>query len=401
MMWFALYSNYTITRLQRSASIATSTYASLISNSIRYNISYEKYDVERIIQDFDIPLIITDTSWQPITWTNIMKPGFFRKKEIFPDDTVSENIQYVYKKVHELKKKHEARNIYSWETELKIGYLVYGNNELLNGLRWMPLFDAIFVVLFSVMVYLAIFSTMSSEKSGIWVGLAKETAHQLGTPISSLMGWVEYLKGVNDSDIGMDPDLLINQVSSICEDMNKDLMRLEKVTNRFSQIGSIPKMEECNVNTLVEDNIKYFKMRLPMLGKKIEIKSNTCDAPDVYINKDLVEWVLENLFKNSVDAITEKEGEISVTIEYIEVESKVRIRHRDSGKGLPWDDHQAIFAPGYTTKKRGWGLGLALARRIIEEYHHGSIFVSWSQKGKGTEFCIDLPVQKKNIQEEV
>jgi Signal transduction histidine kinase len=144
---------------------------------------------------------------------------------------------------------------------------------------------------------------------------------------------------------------------------------------------------------VLEDAMGYFKMRLPLLGKRIEIKSHFNALPRVLVNKELLGWVFENLLKNSVDAIIKNDGCIEIRTEYVAVDKIVRIYHSDNGKGISWEDQKKIFAPGFTTKKRGWGLGLTLAKRIIEDYHQGHIYVNWSQKEKGTVFCIDLPVE--------
>jgi nitrogen fixation/metabolism regulation signal transduction histidine kinase len=174
--------------------------------------------------------------------------------------------------------------------------------------------------------------------------------------------------------------------------MHNDLARLRKISNRFSQIGSKPTLKKNNVREIVEESVKYFHTRLPLLGKRIEIKCTFSQMPKVLLNRDLIEWVLENLFKNSVDAIEKNEGLIEIKTELIETDRIVRIQHVDNGRGISWDNQKNIFSPGYTTKTRGWGLGLTLAKRIIEDYHKGQIYVSWSQKDKGTAFFIDLPI---------
>jgi signal transduction histidine kinase len=235
---------------------------------------------------------------------------------------------------------------------------------------------------------------MITERSNLWVGLAKETAHQLGTPISSLMGWVEYMKTIRDADDEIDPEIFINQIQDICDDMHKDLTRLQKITSRFSQIGSKPALKINNINEIIEENMKYFRTRLPLLGKRIEIRNYPCTDPNVPLNKDLIEWVLENLFKNAIDAIKKNEGIIEIKTEYIECDNILRIQHIDNGRGISWDEQKNVFTPGYTTKIRGWGLGLTLAKRIVEDYHHGRIYVSWSQRNKGTAINIDLPVNR-------
>jgi signal transduction histidine kinase len=207
------------------------------------------------------------------------------------------------------------------------------------------------------------------------------------------MGWVEFIKSLGDGDAPVEPEEYVNQVHKVCDNMNNDLSRLRKVTSRFSQIGSVPALTPCDINAVLEDAMGYFKMRLPLLGKRIEIKSRFNVLPRVLVNKELLGWVFENLLKNSVDAILRNDGLIELRTEYVAVDKIVRVYHSDNGKGISWEDQKKIFAPGFTTKKRGWGLGLTLAKRIIEDYHQGRIYVNWSQKEKGTVFCIDLPAE--------
>jgi signal transduction histidine kinase len=176
--------------------------------------------------------------------------------------------------------------------------------------------------------------------------------------------------------------------------MDNDLSRLRKITARFSQIGSLPVLAKADLNAVIEDAKKYLAMRLPLLRKTIEIKTEFGTLPQVNLNKDLLEWVLENLMKNSVDAIHHDRGAIEIRTENVAHKNVVRTYVTDNGSGISWEDQKKVFSPGFTTKKRGWGLGLTLAKRIVEDYHNGQIYVNWSQKGKGTTICIDLPVKE-------
>lgn len=395
LMWYAVYTNYIIGRLQKDAAISTQTYAELVRH-LYADRKWTKNDelvFEKVVENFQIPIIITDKHWKPVMWRNIYVGSFFNRRELEQNDLSPVNYQLLDEKIKKLKKRYEPKSIYHIKTDEQIGYLVYGSSSIVSGLKWMPFYEAIFVIIFSAFVYFALSNVIVTEKSNLWVGLAKETAHQLGTPISSLMGWVEYMRTIREASDPVDPDVFINQIHDICDDMQKDLTRLKKITSRFSQIGSKPNLEPNNINEIITENVKYFRTRLPLLGKHIEIKTMLNDnIPLIPINRDLLEWVLENLFKNSVDAIQKIEGSIELKSEYLACDSKVRIHHIDNGKGISWDDQESIFSPGYTTKTRGWGLGLALAKRIVEDYHRGKIYVSWSQKGKGTAFCIDLPI---------
>ena len=394
LMWHAVYTNYIIGRLRRDAANSTRTYAELISAALfdKMGFASEKVVLEGIVEDFDIPIIITTTSWRPIGWRNITKGSFWGRHELAFDDESDETILFLATKVQKLRRRNGYTVIYGRDKRTKMGYLVYGSSPLISSLSWLPFIEGFFIIIFSAFVYFAFHNIMVSERSNLWVGLAKETAHQLGTPISSLMGWVEYMKTIKEADGEVDPEVFIGQIQGICDDMHKDLTRLRKITNRFSQIGSKPALNYYDINEIIEENMKYFRSRLPMLSKQIKVKDYLGEIPEVPVNKDLFEWVLENMFKNSVDAIRRSEGLIEVKTEYLERENFVRIHHIDNGRGIPWEEHINIFSPGYTTKDRGWGLGLTFAKRIIEDYHNGRIYVSWSQRDKGTAFCIDLPV---------
>lgn len=394
LMWHAVYTNYIIGRLRRDAANTTRTYAELISAALfdKLGSASEKVVLESIVEDFDIPIIITSTSWKPISWRNITGGSFFSRHEITRDDLTYDDMDFIRDKVQRLRKRNGYTVIYGKDKRTKMGYLVYGSSPLISSLSWLPFIEGFFIIIFSAFVYFAFHNIMVTERSNLWVGLAKETAHQLGTPISSLMGWVEYMKTVKEADEEVDPEVFIGQIHGICDDMQKDLTRLKKISSRFSQIGSKPALNYYDINEIIKENMNYWKNRLPMLSKHIVVKNYPGNMPKVPVNKDLLEWVLENLFKNSVDAISRTEGLIEVKTEFIERDNLVRIHHIDNGRGIPWDEHINIFSPGYTTKNRGWGLGLTLAKRIVEDYHNGRIYVSWSQKDKGTAFCVDLPV---------
>ena len=245
-----------------------------------------------------------------------------------------------------------------------------------------------------------------TEQSNLWVGLAKETAHQLGTPLTSLTGWIEYLQTECEAEKEQNDDMLLggdevnfhNQVLQISKDMSRDVARIKKVANRFSFIGSKPLLESKNLKLVLDDHIAYFSKRLPRESKTIEVEYDCRENLYAVINIDLISWVFENLFKNSLDAIDVQYGKIILRAIYVKVDKKIRITHHDNGRGIPKEQRAGVFNPGFTTKKRGWGLGLTLAKRIVEEYHGGKIYISWSQLGKGTEFVIELPADVKEYE---
>jgi two-component sensor histidine kinase len=251
-------------------------------------------------------------------------------------------------------------------------YLYYSRSIILNKLTYYPFIQLGVILLFILVAYFAFSSSRKAEQNKVWVGLSKETAHQLGTPISSLLAWVEIIKQ-QQSDIGM------------IEELQKDVKRLSKITERFSKIGSQPVITINNVVGIVESAIEYLKTRS---SDKIKF-TLVADKPEVLVpvNPPLFEWVIENVSKNAMDAI-EGDGEIAVLIS--DDPNNVFIDIKDNGKGISKSKHKTIFKPGFTTKERGWGLGLSLTKRIVEEYHKGKIFVAGSELGKGTTIRIIL-----------
>lgn len=258
-------------------------------------------------------------------------------------------------------------------------YIYYKNSSIIGYLKWFPIFlyGAIAILIF--ITYSAISNARKIEKNQIWVGMSKETAHQLGTPISSLGAWLEVFKEDNGH--------YDEHQKNILNEMEKDINRLSLIADRFSKIGSKPKLESTNLYNILFNSLEYLKLRAP---KKVQFELNVLDNEvKVDINKPLFEWVVENLVRNALDAIPH-DGKIIVN--YIQVQQKVFIDFIDNGKGIS-TDFKEIFEPGFTTKKRGWGLGLSLCKRIIEDYFGGKIYVKWSQPYKGTQFRIELPLK--------
>ena len=252
-------------------------------------------------------------------------------------------------------------------------WIYYKDSVLLNRLRFYPIYQLGFIGIFMFIAYFIFSSSRRSEQNQVWAGMAKETAHQLGTPLSSLMAWVELLK----SKEGM---------KEMVVEMEKDIIRLETITARFSKIGSKPNLETINIIELLKKSTNYLKSRFP---EKVNIKMNfEKEEVLVPVSQVLLNWVIENICKNAVDAIKGK-GEIEVSV--IEEKTHVLINISDNGEGINRSILKNIFKPGVTSKKRGWGLGLSLSKRIVEEYHKGSLFVMQSEKGVGTTFTIKLP----------
>lgn len=258
--------------------------------------------------------------------------------------------------------------------ENNVQHLYYEDSTLLKRLAYYPYIQLIVMLVFVIIVYFAVVSMKKAEQNKVWVGLSKETAHQLGTPISSLLAWVQMLEMS-----GVDKDIV--------SDMDKDVNRLSVIADRFSKIGSKPEMELAYINEVVANSVSYMKSRI---SERVEINLHfSKDEYGVNLCLSLFEWVIENIIKNAVDAM-QGVGHIDV---YTGIEkNRIYIDLKDTGKGISRKNFKNVFHPGYTTKKRGWGLGLTLVKRIIEEYHGGKIFVKDSEIDKGTTFRIELPI---------
>ena len=258
-----------------------------------------------------------------------------------------------------------------YENEV-FGTLYYGNSSLINKLKYFPIGIVFIVILYLAMLYYFYSTSKSHDQSLLWAGMAKETAHQIGTPLSSLVGWTEILKQEN-----VDPTYI--------EEMEKDIVRLQTITDRFSKIGSLPNLEPTDIVEETKDSYEYLKARS---SKLINFSLTLPDEKiQVNLNKQLFSWTIENIVKNAIDAL---KGKGNLDVEITQDAKWVHILITDTGKGIPKTKFKKIFKPGYTSKKRGWGLGLSLAKRIIEEYHNGKIRVLKSEVGKGTTFEVKL-----------
>lgn len=256
-------------------------------------------------------------------------------------------------------------------------YLYYEDSTLLKSLSLYPYVLLLVMVAFIIVVYFAVLSTKKAEQNKVWVGLSKETAHQLGTPISSLMAWMELLP-----EMGVD--------KATVDEMDKDVRRLGTIASRFSKVGSIPVLGSTDLNEIVERSVAYMSTRI---SRRISLSANLSQEPlPVDASAPLIEWVMENLIKNAVDAMTDSEGYINVSTTAEKNLAIVEVA--DTGRGMSRKTVKNIFNPGFTTKTRGWGLGLTLAARIIRQYHHGAIFVKTSVPGIGTTFRIELPMRE-------
>ncbi|MDE7426203.1 MAG: HAMP domain-containing histidine kinase [Muribaculaceae bacterium] len=320
----------------------------------------------------NIPVLLTDDEG------NILQHRNFQLPEPVDSANITvlspENEKFLTRRLQALK--HTSNVIHIPIDEHSSQHLYYEDSTLLKRLNYFPYIQLVVMLAFIAVVYFAVLSTKKAEQNKVWVGLSKETAHQLGTPISSLMAWLEILP-----DMGVD--------STTVEEMNKDVTRLSTIASRFSKIGSDPTLESTPLNSIIESAVQYMSVRI---SGRISLSFIPDTPPDTVINcsPPLFQWVLENLIKNAVDAM-DGSGSITVTTG-IQQGKGIYIDVTDTGKGIPRKNQKRIFNPGFTTKKRGWGLGLTLARRIVQQYHHGRIYVRHSAPGEGTVFRIELPV---------
>ena len=352
----------------------------LYAKGIEYVANTSSMDVDitflfdNIIKPIDFPLILTD----PNNKVNLESRTDIRN--IIYDTTLSrKELEVLFSNmIIEMDNQHNPISV-TYEDTLVLTKIHYGDSDLITQLKFYPYLQIIIATLFVILGYIGFSNIKRSEQSNIWVGMAKETAHQFGTPISSLMGWLEMLK-IHYKD----PD----KVLDITEEITNDVEKLNKITYRFSKIGSTPELKKKIVFDEIKKVTEYFYRRLPQTGKSVELNIEGDRDASAELNSELFEWVIENLVKNALDAIGPKDGKINIVVS--QSFNTVEIDVSDNGKGIEMKRRKDVFRPGYSTKRRGWGLGLSLSKRIIEGYHRGKIFVKNSIPGEGATFKIIL-----------
>ena len=337
--------------------------------------------VEDVMHGSDVPLLYTHLDGTPIHWRNIPWFGDQKVTEVLPWDSLEPGERTRIAAFQDAcRKAGLVRPIVIGGTP--VGLLYHGDYRLERQFRTIMAGGIVAIGLLAALTWFGLKIMQGTERSLLWVGLARETAHQLGTPISSLVGWIEYmkLKAPGNAALGR-----------IAGEMEQDLGRLHQVVARFSQIGSLPELHLQDPNSVLRSVADYFSSRLPKEERKVVLDLDLAVVADVPLNRELLGWVLENLVKNALDAIDRPDGRISITSRAAgRLGQEVRIDVEDNGRGIPPQHLRDVFLPGWSTKKRGWGLGLALARRIVEQYHGGRIWVEYSRLGEGTGFSILL-----------
>lgn len=355
-------------REERLISLYANTIEATANSDFQENLMFVFQEI--VVTNNSIPVILTNSSGDPIYYRNLNIDSTQGSDKI--DEKLREELAI-------MRSEHEpvmvTLKIDETDTSFEYQYVYYKDSYLLNRLKYYPYIQLSIISVFIILAYLAFSYSRTAEQNRIWVGLAKETAHQLGTPISSLMAWMEYIKN--------DPSQWTDEVSS---ELDKDIYKLEMITQRFSSIGSAPVLQNENIVEVIKQTVSYLR---PRISSRVEInlesESSEITCP---LNRALFDWVIENLSKNAVDAMSGI-GVISISVRE-ENKKSVIIDVNDNGKGIPKKKMTEVFRPGFTTKKRGWGLGLTLVKRIIETYHKGKIFVKSSEENVGTTFRIVL-----------
>jgi hypothetical protein len=360
------YTQMLVKELRKDNREIVRLYAEIIANTVQDdNDANLDFVFENIIRKVKFPLIQSDVNYNPQMWKNLpenVKTLEDRLRFMKTIDKLNEPFPLTYKD--------------DIVGEITFGFLHYGDSSIVQKLQWWTTIEIFAIAAFIFLGFTGFTFIRNNEKRHIWVGMARETAHQLGTPVSALMGWVDWLKEHPEKTTDMIPE------------MEADLLRLEQIGRRFSKMGSEPEMEEFDLSERVERVLNYLEKRMPSLGKKVQLINDIQPGISIRANGSLLAWSIENIIRNGIDAIDRKDGMVSVALRKESDEIKIRIR--DNGKGVPRKDWRNIFRPGFSTKQTGWGLGLSLAQRIVQEIHGGKLGIIESAEGQGTTIEISL-----------
>lgn len=370
-LFLHFYTENIINHLREEARSLVVVYASMYARvGDTESTSGLRFIFEEVIQRTNFPIIQTDPDNNPVSWKGI---------SVDPNDRSHEALLEVRSMVKRLSRGFKPIPVKY--KDLLLGYLYYGDSSLINQLKWLPYVEIGIIGIFIMVGFIGYANIKKSEQRNIWVGMAKETAHQLGTPLSSLMGWLEVMK--TGKAVSRD---------QVLDEMDQDLKRLRRVTQRFSLISSRPNLVEMDLAGLLAEAAKYIRRRTPQMGRCVKINEDYQDVPKLKINSNLFSWVIENMLKNSLDAMDKENGVINIRLMNNKTKNKVFLDIEDNGKGIEHSDVTRIFKPGFSTKKRGWGLGLSLAKRIVGDYHGGRLYVKESKPDQGTVMRIELNV---------
>jgi signal transduction histidine kinase len=379
---FLIYTETLVARIQRETEMVQHMFARFLESSLENPASSQEMDVvfSELIRRINFPVVYSDPRDTLRLSANFaIEPRRHRADQ--PPD-----IRRALDRMDSRLAPIVLETVGADGRRVVLGTLHRGESRLTRELRWIPPLQVVLVGVFMLLGLVGLRSLKAGEQRSVVVGMAKEAAHQLGTPLSSLMGWIELLRERQ----------AVDDLDTVLAEMERDLARLVKVASRFEKIGSKARLDVQPVEPIVRETVHYFRHRLPRVGRKVEIRENYGLTPPVLANTVLLEWVLENLIKNSLDALDNSpEGIVSVDVG-VEVETgEVRVTVEDNGKGIAPKDRTRIFRPGFSTKQAGWGLGLSMARRIVEEHHGGRLRLLSSEPGVGSRFGVFLPAASR------
>ncbi len=344
-----------------------------------------------VVGNINFPIILTDTRGIPRAWKLIGIPPSAVPDSVLQKAAETGIVPPLVKRIQEraakLDRRHRPIEVQRLGNPGIMGYVHYGEPPLVAQLRWVPYIEFGVILALLVFGFVGFRTLMTGEQRSLWAALAKETAHQLGTPLSSLLGWSAHLR-----ETAAEKHPAPERIESIADEIDLDLERLNKIALRFGQVGSVPALKEGDLIETVSGVVRYFRHRLPHLGPEMEIVERYEPIPRVAFHPELMEWVVENLIRNAIDAGDKAKGEIEISIRWLPDLREVEILVRDNGRGMSASERRKAFTPGFSTKRRGWGLGLALARRVVREYHRGRISIVESVPGHGTTVAVALPV---------
>jgi len=361
------YTSYLSSQLREDNREVVKLYAEIIAATVKDDSDTNiDFIFDNVIKKVKFPIIQSDRNKKPQLWTNLplnISSSSERLKLIALMDNINTPIPLVF----------NDKN----SGPITFGYLHYGDSKLIQKIQIWTYIELLSIGIFILFGFFGFSFIRNSEKQHIWIGLSRETAHQLGTPVSALLGWLDHLKGDN-VDIG-----------KIIPELESDIERLQQVSRRFSKMGSNPEMEYFDLSERVEGVLDYLSRRIPTLGKKVELINDIDSDIEIKANGTLISWAIENLIRNSIDSIIDESGVIRISL--TKDNNRVKIRISDNGCGVPKKDWKNIFRPGFSTKRSGWGLGLSLCQRIINEVHSGNIYILKSSEDTGTIFEINIP----------
>ena len=361
------YTRYLSSELREDNREVVKLYAEIIAETVKDDSNTNiDFIFENIIKKVKFPIIQSGRNKNPQLWTNLpenIDSDSDRLKLILSMDKINKPIPLVF---------DDKIN-----GPITFGYLHYGDSRLIQKIQIWTYIELLSIGIFILFGFIGFSFIRNSEKQHIWVGLSRETAHQLGTPVSALLGWLDYIKNDNSN------------IEKILPEMESDIERLQQVNRRFSKMGSKPEMEFFDLSKRIESVLSYLNRRIPTLGKKVDLVNDIDPDIKIMANGTLISWTIENLIRNSIDSISGEAGLIRLSMS--QDQNNVKIRISDNGCGVPKKDWKNIFRPGFSTKKSGWGLGLSLCQRIINEVHRGDIYVLESRINSGTVFEINIP----------